>query len=162
MTEMLPSDLMSPQEGNNMCKRKTVLCADGVLINDGKILLLKRNVEPFKDHWHLVGGHVEDDETLQTALKREYKEETNLDINVGKLIDSRIENTRDRTKMIAVLEVVSAVGQIKLNHENSAFGWFAETPVDSVCSYDSYLNYAKQLINRHWSWRNGFFQFQSR
>lgn len=44
------------------------LCVDGVLVRDGKILLLKRNVEPSKKNWHVVGGHVEDNETLKEAL----------------------------------------------------------------------------------------------
>ena len=123
-----------------MYERKFVLCADCVFVNDGKILLLKRNVEPFKYCWHVVGGHVEDDETLRDALKREYKEETNLDIDVGNIIDYRIENTDDRTKIIVILEIAHANGQIKLNHENDDFGWFAKTPLNSVYNYDLYLN----------------------
>ena len=38
--------------------------------------MLKRNVEPFKGCWHVAGGHVEEGESPQEALKREYKEET--------------------------------------------------------------------------------------
>jgi len=126
-----------------MCERKFVLCADGVFVNNGKVLLLKRLVEPFKGWWHVVGGHVEDDETLRDALKREYKEETNLEIDVGDIIDYRIENTRDRTKIIIVLEVIHANGQIELNHENSGFAWFAKTPPNSVYNCDPYLNKEK-------------------
>ena len=44
-------------------KQNFVVCVDGVYVKDGKILLLKRNVEPFKGFWHVVGGHVEENET---------------------------------------------------------------------------------------------------
>lgn len=44
-----------------------------------KILLTKRNVEPFKHKWCIPGGHVEPFEDAMTAVIREVKEETNLD-----------------------------------------------------------------------------------
>lgn len=63
--------------------KKFSACVNGVYIKYGKILLPKRNREPFNAYWHLVGGHVEENETLKEALRREFKEETNLDIDVG-------------------------------------------------------------------------------
>jgi ADP-ribose pyrophosphatase YjhB (NUDIX family) len=105
-------------------------------------LLLKRNVEPFKGCWHVAGGHVEENESLKEAVKREFKEETGLDVTVGGIIDGRIEKTFDRTKIIAVFEVTSAEGEIRLNSENEAYGWFGEVPCESV------YNYAKYLPNR--------------
>lgn len=74
-----------------MCNQFFV-CVDGIYEKNAKILLLKRNVEPFKGFWHAVGGHVEENETLKEALKREFKEETNLDVEVGEIIDGRIED----------------------------------------------------------------------
>jgi 8-oxo-dGTP diphosphatase len=56
-----------------------VLCA---LVNDGKILLIKRNKEPYKDHWGLVGGKMEFGEHIEETAKREVKEETGLDAEV--------------------------------------------------------------------------------
>ncbi len=118
---------------------KFFVCVDGVYVRDGKILLLKRNVEPFKWCWHVVGGHVEEDETLKQALRREFKEETDLDIEVGEIIDGRIEKTFDRTKLIVAFEVLSAEGEIKLNSESLEYGWFTETPTNSVYDYTKYL-----------------------
>jgi ADP-ribose pyrophosphatase YjhB (NUDIX family) len=122
-----------------MQKKKFFVCVDGVYIKDGKILLLKRSVEPFKGCWHLVGGHVEENETLKEALRREFKEETNLDIDVGDIIDGRIEKTSDRIKIIVTFKVTSAQGKIKLNPESEEYGWFAKIPCDSVYDYSKYL-----------------------
>jgi 8-oxo-dGTP diphosphatase len=122
-----------------MFKKKFVLCVDGIFVEDGKILLLKRNVTPFKGCWHVVGGHVEENETLKEAVKREFREETGLDITVGDIIDGRIEETFDRIKVIVVFKVASAEGEILLNSENEAYGWFDEVPCGSVYAYAKYL-----------------------
>ena len=122
-----------------MENKKFVVCVDGIHVRDGKLLLLKRNVEPFKGCWHVVGGHVEEDESLKEALKREFKEETGLDVTVGGVIDGRLEVTFDRVKIIVAFEVVSAQGEVCLNSENEAYGWFDEVPYDSVYDYSKYL-----------------------
>ena len=108
-------------------------------MRDGQILLLKRNVEPFKGYWHVVGGHVEEDESLKDAVKREFREETGLDVVVGGVVGGRIEETFDRVKIVVAFEVVSAEGEIRLNSENEAYGWFDEFPCDSVYDYSKYL-----------------------
>ena len=119
--------------------KKYFIYVEGVYAKNNKILLLKRSVIPFKGFWHLVGGQVEENETLKEALKREFKEETNLDVKVGDIIDGRIEETFDRTKIIATFEVVDARGEITLNHENEEYGWFAKFPCNSVYDFGKYL-----------------------
>jgi predicted NUDIX family NTP pyrophosphohydrolase len=83
--------------------------------------------------------HVEENETLKEALKREFKEETNLDVEVGEIIDGRIEKTSDRIKIIVAFKVTSAQGEIRLNSESEEYGWFAEIPSNSVYDYAKYL-----------------------
>lgn len=45
------------------------------------VLLIKRNIPPFKEAWALPGGLVHNEETLETAVQRELKEETGVSIN---------------------------------------------------------------------------------
>lgn len=52
-----------------------------IIEKNGKILITKRNVDPFKGYWVIPGGHVEKYETAEVAVKREIKEETGLDIH---------------------------------------------------------------------------------
>jgi ADP-ribose pyrophosphatase YjhB (NUDIX family) len=122
-----------------MKRKEFVVCVDGVYVKNGKLLLLKRNVEPFKGFWHVVGGHVEENESLKEAVKREFKEETGLDVTVGGIVGGRLEETFDRIKIIAAFEVTSAEGEIRLNSENEAYGWFDTVPCDSVYDYGKYL-----------------------
>lgn len=45
------------------------------------ILLIKQKYGPFKNQWALPGGLVKDDESLQTAVCRELKEETGINVD---------------------------------------------------------------------------------
>ena len=44
--------------------------------NELRVLLVKRNLEPFKDEWAIPGGFVRIQESLESAAKRELEEET--------------------------------------------------------------------------------------
>jgi 8-oxo-dGTP diphosphatase len=57
--------------------------ASGLIVRDGKVLLIRRGKEPYKDHWSLPGGGVESGETLREAVEREVLEETGLEVDVG-------------------------------------------------------------------------------
>ena len=100
---------------------------------------MKRNVEPFIGYWHVIGGHVGENENLKDALHREYLEETNLEVEVGEIIFGRIEECSDRIKIIVVFQVFNQKGEIKLNYENQEFGWFDRMPSKLVFDYSKYI-----------------------
>ena len=45
------------------------------------VLLIRRNEEPYKNHWDLPGGHIEKGETIKDASQRELREELGVHIN---------------------------------------------------------------------------------
>jgi ADP-ribose pyrophosphatase YjhB (NUDIX family) len=59
-----------------------------VVVRDGKALIIKRAHEPRKGEWSLPGGMLELGESLADAARREIKEETGLDIEVGPIIET--------------------------------------------------------------------------
>ena len=60
----------------------------GVLIaEDGKILLVRRSVEPEIGKWTLPAGFVEGDEDPRLTASRECLEETGLEVEIGELVE---------------------------------------------------------------------------
>ena len=65
-----------------------VVGVGAVVVRDGKALIIKRAHEPRKGEWSLPGGLLELGESLQDAARREIKEETSLDVEVGPVIET--------------------------------------------------------------------------
>lgn len=65
-----------------------VVGVGAVVVLGGKALIIKRAHEPRKGEWSLPGGLLELGESLQDAVLREIKEETNLDVEVGPVIET--------------------------------------------------------------------------
>ena len=58
-----------------------------VILDDGKVVLVKRKYEPLAGQWSLPGGRLELGETLESGLAREMLEETGLRVQVGPVVD---------------------------------------------------------------------------
>jgi 8-oxo-dGTP diphosphatase len=64
---------------------RTGVRVSAIIIRNNKVLLIHRK-KPLAEYWVFPGGGVEDGETLNEALIREVKEETNLDVIESKII----------------------------------------------------------------------------
>jgi 8-oxo-dGTP diphosphatase len=58
-----------------------------VVVDQGRVLLVRRGTEPLKGHWSLPGGLIELGETLPHAVIREVREETGLIVEPLELIE---------------------------------------------------------------------------
>jgi 8-oxo-dGTP diphosphatase len=58
----------------------------GVVIDKGRVLLIRRGKQPLRGRWVVPGGTVELGETLEQAVVRELREETGLEVRPGELV----------------------------------------------------------------------------
>ncbi len=58
----------------------------GIVLNEGKVLLVKRGKQPGYGKWSIPGGMVELGETLSEALKREVLEECGIEIELADVV----------------------------------------------------------------------------
>jgi 8-oxo-dGTP diphosphatase len=62
----------------------TIRCVGGIAFDDhGRLLLIRRVNNPGSGQWSLPGGRVEPGESDETAVVRELREETGLDVIPG-------------------------------------------------------------------------------
>jgi 8-oxo-dGTP diphosphatase len=71
------------------------LTVDGIVLKDGKILLIKRKNQPFEGKWALPGGFVEYGEKTEEATVREIFEETGLKTKINHLVGVYSDPNRD-------------------------------------------------------------------
>jgi 8-oxo-dGTP diphosphatase len=64
-----------------------VVGVGGVVIWEGRALLIRRGSEPLKGQWSIPGGTLELGETLEEGVRRELGEETGLKVRVRELIE---------------------------------------------------------------------------
>jgi len=102
-------------------KHIEVACA--IIENKGKVLCTQRSATmslPLK--WEFPGGKIQDGESLEDCLKRELREELELDIAVGRPLSPTTHQypTFKITLYPFICKIIS--GEMKL-HEHKAYTW---------------------------------------
>ncbi len=64
---------------------KVIDTVDGVLVCDGRVLLIERTKPPYEDKFVFPGGHVEEGESLAEAVIRELQEEVGVEVSASDL-----------------------------------------------------------------------------
>ncbi|MEE9116071.1 MAG: NUDIX domain-containing protein [Thermoplasmata archaeon] len=91
--------------------RTPLVAADGLIVIDDKLVLIRRKFYPFEGRLALPGGMVEYDERVEDAVRREMKEETGLDVEIIKLLGVYSEPGRDpRGHVVSAAYVLKRMG----------------------------------------------------
>ena len=104
----------------------------GYDVKDGlSVLLIKRGIEPFKDHWAFPGGFIRMDEDAETGARRELREETGLETSCIEQFGCFSEinrDPRDRVITIAYYALVKK-SEVAGGDDASEAHWL---PIDNV------------------------------
>jgi mutator protein MutT len=66
---------------------RPVVGVGGVIIDQGRALLIRRGGEPLRGQWSIPGGTLELGESLEHGVVRELREETGIEVRVLELIE---------------------------------------------------------------------------
>lgn len=127
--------------------------ADNVIFSfDGKdlnILLIKRNIEPFKGAWAFPGGFMNIDETIEQCAKRELQEETNFKAERMEQLmcfSSVYRDPRERVITIAFLALVKKQ-EVQAGDDAAQAKWFKLKDVPALAfDHDYILRVALQKL----------------
>lgn len=101
-----------------------LLCVDGLIVNNGKILLLKRSTYPAFGEWWFPGGRVHLNESLQDSIIRKVKTETNLDTEILEQIGV-CETIFEKKHTVNICYLLRPKNlNVTLNSEHDNYSWF--------------------------------------
>lgn len=96
-----------------------------IIKKDNTYLILLRSPQSsvFPDHWDFPGGRLDENESLEEGLKREVKEETILDIEIGDKIFEYDMLVVDRPTKFYIYDITTYLGDVKLSKEHTEYRW---------------------------------------
>ncbi|MEL7670820.1 NUDIX hydrolase [Methanobacterium sp.] len=124
-----------------------------ILCEDDSIVLIKRKYDPYKGSWALPGGFVEWGETVESAVVREAKEETGLEVDIIELVGVYSDPGRDpRGHTVTVCYLTRKIGgNLKADTDASIAQHFKKDEILKLklaFDHDVILKDAFKLLNR--------------
>ena len=125
-------------------KKDWGLTVRGIVRDGGKVLILRRHPKsrnnPHK--YELPGGKVDPGEFFDIALIREFKEETNLDVNIISLfevvqdefISRRTNRPISTVQLMMNLEIIG--GELQISDEHDDFKWVSNEELKELYNED--------------------------
>lgn len=118
------------------------LAVRGICEFNGKYLLLKIRSKSAHDagRWEIPGGKVKKCEYFDNALKREYLEETGLEVDVDSLLnvvrrDYTACKTNEEVKSIQlIMKVTCQSDEVTVSEEHDDYGWFSWDEFEDMIS----------------------------
>jgi len=133
----------------------------GIIVNeDGKVLLIRHSYGN-RQLWYLPGGGVKKRETAADALRREVKEELNVEIEIQRLHGVYFNFAGGKSDHIIVFVGLLKGGQMRGNPEISAFSFFDPRSLPGSASpatrsrIEEFLSQERSLVYSCWQTDNG-------
>jgi 8-oxo-dGTP diphosphatase len=119
----------------------------GILERDGRVLLARRAFEPRRGHWDLPGGFLGETEDPTDGLRREFREETGLDVEPVELMRIDIE-PYDEKHVFSVTWIVRGDGEPQPADDVDELRWFARDELPEEMAFPG-----QERVLRAWAAR---------
>ncbi len=130
--------------------KNPVPAAGGFIVEDDRILLVKRKYPPREGYWSFPAGFMEWGESPANCAIREVKEETGLDVEVFSSFKVYSGTDDPRTRAILILYLVKQIGgKMEAGDDASELKFFSLNDLPKNLAFESHiraLNEYKQYL----------------
>ena len=116
-----------------------IMCVDGIIVRDGKYLLVKRVNKPLKGKYWTPGGRLYKGEKLHDGFIRKMKEETGLDVKIISLLGFYEDFYEENELELDYVHTVSVVfiatptsSEIKMDWQSEGYKWSETLPKELI------------------------------
>lgn len=109
---------------------RVLVSAKAVIFQDGKVTLAKNS----RGEWDLPGGKLKDGESIETALRRELKEELSVELESHALLSAAMHHFYDDILVLVYGCTVTGTAAISAEHSEIRGFLLDELPADAVPS----------------------------
>ena len=117
---------------------------------EGKYLFIRRSSEKYPEvgaTWDIVGGRIDPGSLLLENLKREVKEEINLDLTDEPKLVAAQDILRVPGRHVVRLTYTATIdGEPKLDDDHTEFKWFEKSELKNLENLDIYF---KELLDKN-------------
>jgi 8-oxo-dGTP diphosphatase len=112
-------------------------CAGALIVSNGKVLLVRRVVGPFRGYWDIPGGFCEADEHPADAANREVREETGLEIELTGFLGMWVDEYEGRTTLNVHYLARPVSRRLVLGSDADGAAWFAPDVLPERIAFDN-------------------------
>ena len=121
----------------------------GLLVRNGRVLIGRRKIEPRKGYWDLPGGFLEEGEAPLDGLRREFREETGLDVEPVEWVGAYVD-PYDAAFVLGLTWIVEADGEPVGADHIEELAWFGPDELPEEMAFAS-----QNEVLRVWAERLG-------
>jgi len=116
----------------------------GLLVRDGRVLIGRRKHEPQKGMWDLPGGFLEEGEEPLAGLRREFREETGLEVEPLEWLGTNIDRYGP-SYVLSLSWLVRGDGEPVADDDVEELAWFGAEALPEEMAFPS-----QEAVLRHW------------
>lgn len=132
--------------------QRPIVAVGGVVIDQGRVLLIRRGQVPLEGRWSIPGGILEIGETIAAALERELKEEAGIAVRTLGLIEIYEKVLRDAEDHpqyhFVILDYMCEFveGEVKAGGDVTEATWVSEAELEKMQLTSAALRVVKKAF----------------